>query len=271
MKNLRTLVIMMIFPLMSQAQAIPNAGFESWLLSQWFEFPEGWETNNTSILAPTVVKDSDEYSGNLAMMLTNQGALRPFAGCGFEISTHPVDLGGYVKNYITSNDSAIMIVHLFSSGVAVDSGMIIFYGQVFNPNWTSFTIPISQTRTDADSCHISIYGGNLFSSTISFDDLELDFTAGIPVHNREDVKVYPNPFNDYLYIEGIEAPITVTVTDLLGRKSVECGIIDPNFCGTQPGDYKNIRLINTENLHDGYWLLEINSKSGKQVIQIIRQ
>jgi len=271
MKNLRALLLMTILPLFSHAQVIPNAGFESWLLSQWFEFPEGWETNNTSILAPTVVKDSDEYSGNLAMMLTNQGALQPFAGCGFEVSSHPANLGGYVKNYITFADSAVLTVRLFSSGVAVDSGMIVFYGQVFNPNWHSFTIPISQTRSDADSCYISIYGGSLFGSTISFDDLEFDFSAGIPDLDERVVNVYPNPFNDYLYIEGLEEPFTVTATDILGRKAVECAIINPNFCGTSFGDYNKIRMINTADLHKGCWLLEINSNSGKQVIRIIRQ
>ena len=48
---------------------LSNGNFESWTYNIWTEDPTFWFTSNSDLLASTVVKDSNSYSGFIAMNL----------------------------------------------------------------------------------------------------------------------------------------------------------------------------------------------------------
>lgn len=251
--------------------SIPNSGFESWFTTTWFEFPAGWMTNNTQLLASTVVKDTDAYSGNLAMKLTNQGALIPQAWCDFSVANHPINFIGYMKDLLFPNDSAIIVVRLFLSQQLVDSGYLVVYGGI-NPGYTPFIIPISQNNINADSCQISFTGGNNFQSDISFDDLQFDYINSISVIRKISFSVYPNPCTDYIILEITDQlPISVELFNITSGKSE---IPEIKNCETLFHSMRNLCsrkiIVDTKSLASGNWLIIVRKENQFQSALLIK-
>lgn len=204
--------------------SIPNAGFEVWNIFSWFTNPRDWQTNNTSLLAATVEMDGNSYAGNYAMKLINSGSLIPEASTKFYMQEHPLTLTGYVRNEIINNDSAYVRVRLFQNGLQVDSGVQSFFGGI-NPNYHSFIIPLSQNSLMADSCEITIIGGQQITSSISFD--ELSFTSISSVSEKPAgllVSVFPNPFRGKLNISlnsMVSGQINVQLFTMEGKSIIQ--------------------------------------------------
>jgi len=233
MKKIMTIISFLVLNHLSNAQtdSIPNAGFESWLWIGWFTNPEGWTTNNSQIMINTVIPDTDSHSGSLAMKMVNGNTIIPYAACGFDITEHPLALSGYTKNQLFNNDSAMISIHIYNSGVLVDSGYQVVYGGI-NPNYTSFSVPVTQNSASADSCVIRFWGGTVYQSSVTYDDLYLSFPSGISVMNDEQLfLVMPNPVHDFFYVLLNADPsneATVTIHDLEGRLVAEEKIIAIN-------------------------------------------
>ncbi len=253
---------------------IPNAGFERWLTVTWFDYPEAWETNNNSLLAPGVVVDSDAYSGNLAVKVANGGGLVPHLWTGFPLSTRPFNLGGYYKKNVLANDSVIISVRLYYNQVVVDSGYSVEYAGSTS-GYVPFIIPISQNLAVADSCDISIEGGTVFTSGISFDDLEFDFSLGIPPVNDFNFSLYPNPCKDKIVVRSIffeKNEFTVEAYDGIGKKVVlnELLLDNSNAEGyiVNPDEVRMVYDISQ--LHSGMWILVYKSKKQTYAARIIK-
>jgi len=202
----------------------------------------GWVTNNSQLLANTVVMDTDSYSGTFAMELVNQGSLIPLAWCGFPILHHPQALLGYLKNHLFNNDSASIHIYLFHNNALVDSGYQMVYGG-FNPLYSSFSVPISQGSVNADSAVIRFDGASQYQSSLSFDNLFLNSPTGIQEPDQSlPFRIGPNPTTDIVYImlpgNLSSGDIKASVFDLAGRKVWEefLSPVPEACCGCSPSD-----------------------------------
>lgn len=249
----------------SVPDSIPNAGLERWFVSQWFEFPEAWNTNNTQIYTP-VVKDTDAYAGSFAMKLISQAAI-PHADCNFPITTHPSNLTCVVKNQILINDSAVIVVRLYYQGNLVDSGYQPIYGGL-NPMYSPVIIPITQNVMSADSCQIWLTGGIKQQSEISFDNFEFDF--GLKVNGLPDrqISIFPNPFTEHLQIDLEETNdnYSIEILNSIGQRQLS---IEKIVKESYIVDAKRRITLNTAELPSGIWILRIGNNSNfKSVITL---
>jgi hypothetical protein len=254
-KTVYTLIILLSL-LLSKANAnpadsIPNGGFESWSIISWTETPTYWMVNNSQVLAPQIVRDSDAYSGFTALKIGYLSEYPPQAWCDFNISSHPSNVGGYVKNQLGIGDSVIFTVRIFSNQLLIDSGYLVFYGGI-NPNYSSFIVPVSQNSLIADSCEISILGGMTTESSIIFDDLQFDFSQGISRLLKTDFSYYPNPCRDnfFLRINRFDfQPEEIEAYNINGQKCK----LEMSIDKTTSDGY--LVQVNTKKLNEGVWLV----------------
>ncbi len=256
----------------SNPDSIPNSGFEQWFIASWFEFPAGWETSNTQMLAPSVRKDSAAFSGNYALRLTHTNPA--WARCGFPLTSHPTNFGGYMQNLLLNNDSAEISIRIFYNQQIVDSGHMVIFGGI-NPNYSSFIVPISQNTTNADSCVITLTGGTVDFSDLIYDDIVFDFAMGtgwitFPVVNPP----YPNPCTDRIYIDtkGLDF-ISTTVEAysssgqyIILEKNNAAFPVDPLFL-----PQRNYISLSTERLSSGYWNIIMRNEEKSISFPIIKQ
>jgi hypothetical protein len=262
------------FSFASIPDTIPNAGFERWLTVTWFDYPEAWMTNNNSLMAPGVVVDSDSYSGNLAVKVANAGALVPHLWTGFSLNTRPFNLGGYYKKNVLANDSVIISVRLYYNQIVVDSGYSVEYAGSTS-GYVPFIIPISQNLAVADSCNISIEGGTVFTSGISFDDLEFDFSLGFQPVNDFNFSLYPNPCIDKIVVRSNfseKNEFTIEAYDIIGKKVVLNELLLDN--SNEEGYIVNptvVRMVyDISQLHSGMWILVYKSKRQTYAARIVK-
>jgi len=239
MKKIFTLIFAFACQFGAHAQnpdSIPNPGFEQWFISQWFDFPAGWMTNNSQILAPTVVRDTDEYSGFLAMQLINAGAFAPHASSGFPVQHHPATLNGYLKNNLATGDSGIFTVWIYYQQNRVDSGQLIIHSGNLH-TYEPFNISISQNDTHADSCVIDFIGGEVYLSVLVVDELTFSFPQAISGLNAGDTWIVcPNPFSGNINLINKfrpDFPVVLTIYSSSGKmifnQEVREGNIDLSF------------------------------------------
>jgi hypothetical protein len=255
----------------TKGDSIPNNGFERWMNTTWFENPDLWNTNNSQLLPPCVVRDTDAYADTSAMMLVHT-AISPQTWCRFQVINHPINLGGYLKNHLAQNDSAVVVVRVFYNQSLVDSGFAVFYGG-FNPLWSSFHVPISNSALYADSVEISITGGSVYQSAISFDNLELNFSVGLPQPGENDFNFYPNPCKDYVILNIHSDEIkgnTVMAFNANGQfVSVPVNIaLENSECYLVTEKMKRV-ILNTSVLSPGLWMIGNGEK--RKPLKLIRQ
>ena len=256
----------------ASADSIPNSGFESWIISQWFIDPLGWSTNNSHILAPTVVQDTDAYAGSLAMKLTNSGSLVPAASCNFTISSHPENLGFQIKNLLGSGDSGTVVVRIFYHQQLVDSGYTALFGGI-NPNYTPFILPISQNSINADSCEIVFTGGQAVFAEYSIDEIQFDMILGYPIIEGADFSLYPNPFRNYIFLENHGKRFDfVEVYDIVGKYFKTIDIKNSNnFDFLMHSIDAQFEVINTESLPMGAWMFVFRTPENRYSQLLIRE
>lgn len=202
------------------SQTVPNAGFESWHnVGGWYDNPDDWNTNNNSILAQSVLRDSNAYKGVLAMKVANLVNLTGHAYIMFPLNKHPYSINVYVRSNISASDSAVIYVRAYFSGNKVDSGA--WYSSVSVKNWTAVNIPLYNKSLAIDSLAIDVKAGNKSGTWISVDEFSIDLGAGI---KEEDTglnwSLFPNPINEnsFLFFEskGYKS-LTFMLYDELGR------------------------------------------------------
>ncbi|NQU88757.1 MAG: T9SS type A sorting domain-containing protein [Mariniphaga sp.] len=99
--------------------------------------------------------------------------------------------------------------------------------------------------------HLLIQNRNMASDTISKVIVVSDPVVASEI-NIENIRVYPNPVTSRINIAGIMSQYEVTVYDILGRQWLKFRNIENN-------------IINTNNLEQGIYLLEIKSENFKIV------
>lgn len=229
------LIVLVAVIFKTNAQIIPNGGFEDWATVGGIEYPTGvWLTTNsfsTGSFLP-VTKSTDHYpldSGNFSVKIENDTSiskLKPPAGLGgygmimttksfllsrqhgFPITGHPTCFKGYYKFTPQNNDTLLIAILLFKNGNPV-SDTILLTGTSPVPNWTSFKLPL-QYSTDPDSAFIELAAFYSFpkkfphgNSILYVDNLSFDLrdyvTENIQQNNL--FNLYPNPTSDFINID----------------------------------------------------------------------
>lgn len=244
--------ITIFFSCIGISQVVPNAGFENWHnVGGWFDEPDYWETNNNSIMTPGVVRDSNAYQGILAMKVANVTNLPGYAYAGFPSTQHPLSIKVFAKSNILSSDSASIIVRVFYSGIAVDSGR--WYCTTTIASWSLFTIPVSQNNLTADSIEIAVKAGAQIGTSISVDEFNCVVTGFNTTENNAMWSLFPNPINESssLYFENANCEIrTLVEYNSLGEKVREI----PNITGS-------VVKIEKGDLPQGIYLFELLSEN----------
>lgn len=215
-----------------RAQTIPNAGFESWhTVGGWYDNPDDWNTNNNSIMAPGVVRDSNAYAGVLAMRVEYLSGLPGYAHTGFLLAQHPEGLLLFAKSNVVSPDTNTISIHAWYQGMPVDSGL--WQNTVSISNWSSVVVPLSQNSTSIDSFEIAVHAGSQAGSWISVDTLTLDFgLGGMDEPAVTNWSLYPNPMTDYSQLL-FENPSHASCTFVLYNASGQVVREQSGITGTQ--------------------------------------
>jgi hypothetical protein len=150
MKQITTLLSIMLLSLLSAAQSIPNGDFEHWTTINFFE-PIGWLSSNTETIHAnnwiTVTPVTGHDGQGHAIRLTTDGQngrIMPgyFSNTtgdptlgegGHEYTEIPHSLKGYARYHTLENDTALLIVAFKKDGELV--GLNTF---TFNGNQSSF-------------------------------------------------------------------------------------------------------------------------------------
>ncbi len=112
--------------------------------------------------------------------------------------------------------------------------------------WTNETDEIESTNPNYN---FSVMGDRSF--TAHFDDI-----SNISTENNKEINVYPNPFNDNLFITNIESVNKITITTITGQIIAE---------------YQNIHdnQINTSMLTNGFYLIVFDKNDGSRCVNKI--
>lgn len=156
-----------------QVIPVPNGDFEQWDDMSNLAI---WKSNSCPACVPPyetyiVQQVTDATSGQFAARFIYNNIYRSYANNKFSISSHPDLLTCYVKSNITSSDTAIIHVDLFSGTSVADNGN--FFETFSNPVYRKIEIPISQTTANVDSVQINIVGGRKENTVLFVDNLVL--------------------------------------------------------------------------------------------------
>jgi len=152
---------------------VPNGDFEL-----WDDQPKlfTWETNSCPLCVPAfetyiVKKETEAASGKFAAKFTYNGVYRSLARNKFAIPMHPGDLRVFIRSNISTGDTATITIDIFSGNSIVDNGS---YSETLSTShYKQIVIPISQSRTAADSALVTIIGGNKGNTFLYVDNLIL--------------------------------------------------------------------------------------------------
>lgn len=91
---------------------------------------------------------------------------------------------------------------------------------------------------------------------------QINLTAPLSTSDFENnsISVYPNPTNDFIYVQGVEntTKSQVVITDMLGKKV---------FSSSQ----LNVDKIDVSNLNSGIYILSISSNDSQKMVKFIKR
>jgi len=233
MKKITTTAVLLLLAVWSNAQAIPNGGFEAWTNNIIYEDPNEWTTLNffsafglpVTVSSGTPAPEGSKYahmettgseaigdtvaaimfSGNLNLA-TQTGAL------GFPVSSMANFLTGkYRYSANDGNDLGAGGLFFTKWNTATNMQDTVGIGQLFfdtdQLTWTSFSIEVVPlSALVPDSCTI------VFASSISdtpnpgayldLDDLQFSQTSSVKETTAsKQFVIYPNPAEDVLNLD----------------------------------------------------------------------
>jgi hypothetical protein len=97
------------------------------------------------------------------------------------------------------------------------------------------------------------------------EDCSVEFIESWGPHNinvsdihYERIRFYPNPFNDYIQIEGVQQDVPYTIKDLTGKLVVK-GMTD------------SLIINNLTNIESGIYFLVLETEMGNQIFKLIKE
>jgi len=201
---------------------LPNWNFELWDSLLLFK-PINWTagTGFKVYKAGNIVRTSDAYSGNYALLLSNGAgiAVAPPALPNLDSTygQHPYfpiagrhnTINAYVKFLQQAHDTLSIRLSLFNNGVVIGSA-VLFVDSIY-PNYTPLSAVISYNSLlvpDSAALFITLQSGPVPHNSMAYIDLlSFDGFAGevavneIPEEEANVFKIYPNPAFDYITIK----------------------------------------------------------------------
>jgi len=207
-------------PASAQWPAIPNSGFENWHVpdTSSIEVPDGWVTTGSG-----VTKDEDSYEGVYSMKIETV-MYEEFARTAIDLDAVPPALGFYIKSYTEMGVVGVQIVFY--------NGEEQVHVQDWNTSgahieWTPVTIELEQIEPVITHAVIRVWAevGDFAPGMAEIQIDEMGFTEATSVADAhlEEVRVYPNPCKDVLYLEGTSPGTEYSMRDITGRE-VAAGI-----------------------------------------------
>jgi hypothetical protein len=237
------------------AQAIPNAGFETWVDQMFFEEPENWATFNAAVvlfedLDAPVTQSTDAHSGTYAARVTNRvgdfdddGDNDTLAGvmftghiniitetivAGWPFTARPDSLVGWTKYATPGNDNYRIGVTLTKWNPVThetdEIGTGIYTGGAAAA-YGRFHVAIDYVSTETpDTALIMVTSSADEDAVVAGSDLFVDDlafvtnnTAGLETLKNADFAVYPNPANNQLEVRNNTAN-QLTLSDISGKQ-----------------------------------------------------
>jgi hypothetical protein len=270
-KNLLTLLCFITFAF-TQAQNVPNGGFETWASGN----PTSWLTNNIPTVATTITQATPSHSGTWAVkgigVTTSSGDLAPFlastdmSGNGFAVTQAYSTLSFYYKTSLTgSNGLAVLVSMTDASSNGVGAGVMVYTGNV--SSFTLATVPIYYSGSNPVKCTIEF---TIFDTTSTgnptagnyfiVDDVGLSGLASVnettPALNI--ASVYPNPASHAALVQYY----------LLSKSEVQFQVLN-----TQGKMVRDIQLpeqaagkhdmnLDVSSMPAGFYILRMKTKGG---------
>ena len=289
--TLITALALLLVSLRSEAQAIPNGGFETWTNFGTYSDPAGWTSYNSYTASSGIFTTEQGTPGAtgasyLKLTIKNNpamGGLTPgiaismpslsSPNAGFPVSSRPTDLTGQWQYQSTGIDTLVVQVILTKWNTTTSTSDMVGLGSTFMSaasvtSWTNFSVPILYFNGDTpDSATVYLFAGIVSTPTagdyLYIDDLAFSgTTASIDELQSEiNMTVSPNPFATQTTITFIEEQKNTTLTLMnIAGKTVKSF----TFSGNQLTIEKN-------DLPAGLYFLLINDKKSKIVKKIIIQ
>jgi hypothetical protein len=257
---------LMFSALISEAQSIPNAGFETWDNMGTYSNPNGWATmNNTTTLASvyTAEMGTPGSPGTSYLKLTSKTTPLGVANgiavsgkldsttqmpvSGFAYTMRPASLDGSWQHMIFGSSQGSISVSFSKWNTStmmrdvIGTGSVTLSGMAMS--WATFSIPITFTTAGMpDSCIIVMKASGASPANNDYlwvDNLSFKVTpAGINDVTTIDYSVYPNPVSDILQLMTKVDVNEICVFDISGKMVL---------CSKQ----ENLRSINVSNLPIG--------------------
>lgn len=239
--------------LLTNAQSIPNSGFENWTDNT----PDNWGTVSAGPLGSTTSKSTDKNSGSFAALLETKAV--PMAGNvpgvlvsngainitsftisgGFAYNLRPALLTGYFKSMPGTGDSTAVLVWLTKwNGTSRDT---IAYGNLFMGTINSYTqkgvsLTYIPNPPDPDTAMILIVstkqlppatvpaGGKLYVDDLAFTGGNVGFQE---INSTLFSTIFPNPASTEInFFARNENSKTVEIYDITGKKIETLGFIN---------------------------------------------
>lgn len=239
-------IALMFSTLISEAQSIPNAGFETWDNMGTYSNPNGWGTMNNSTTLVSVYTAETGTPGSpgtsylkLTSKTTPLGVANGIAVSGkldsttqqavsgFPYAMRPVSLDGKWQHMIfgSSQGSIVVTFSKWNTGTSmrdiIGGGSVTLSGMAMS--WANFSIPITFTTSGyPDSCIIEMKASGSVPTNNDYlwvDNLSFTgaFPAGINDVKETEYSVYPNPVTDKLNIESSINANELCVFDATGK------------------------------------------------------
>jgi hypothetical protein len=253
----------------AENQTIPNGDFEIWQSNSELS---NWNTTNkfgTSMGIFPVSKDSIAESGKFSILMKTYStpigmnipsvislgdiAVGSVSG-GIAFNSRPKSLTGF---YIhpTFGDAPLVAVMFFRhNGSNLDTlggGKITLSDST--TSYKQFVINLSyKSESEPDLMNIVIStDANHPGSTLLIDNLQFNYGSDVitnPFNNSNNIKIYPNPANDFLIIENnqFSGSFQINILDILGTK----------VCDYTVNSGSN--MIDLSNLKSGVYFISYN-------------
>lgn len=237
-----------------QWTAVAKSGFTTG--NPWLAINSNYTANNVA----TEQSDDNSLYNHYKKLIKLRTQLAPLQkGKYLEVSSSNSNVYGYLREY---NGKAVMVVHNFSSSSLSSVTFSLSSSNVASGNYLNAEL---MNRTNIQPITINASGGFLnYNPGITLDArssyiIEFNKTLGIDEHEKILPTVFPNPFYDKVFIEGIEQGSDYKIFNANGYLVSSGLIVDKESIDLSP-----------LNLASGIYLLKIRKENASQTIKLIK-
>lgn len=273
---------------------LPNGSFETWVNKSVngkpFSDPQSWYTLNSLVAfgyEPSTVVSNIAKTGEKAVLLESMpGSFTNIPGLltvqniidnsgepnlslnKISFTGRPSKLEFWYQSYPEVGDASavILILTKWNSGLQQADTIAVaeFSEDSTVSNYTKASITLSYLSNESPDSLFFLASSSLdgFSPVVGswfiIDDLSLSYPNHLAeAKGLKEIQVYPNPFNDEIYLDGVEEGQQYSIINLNGG-IIATGLLDKN------------KHLPTEEIGSGIYFLNLNGESYNKYIKIIK-